>query len=293
VSSAAGDPYLEPASGVLRDLLGITDTAELARAEGGAVRVAADRPGTAAAARPLRPRPPARGEGQTAQPSPISLPGTSGISRNTSISCRTRKNQAARRTRTSQTTQRKHGLTSGAEPAPAPPGLATQHRKGKPRPQSCSSRQMSMPKPVCPNMATATPLGPPEPRRRRSSTPGCSSWTRNHPLQNPSSRGRGTEGLCLGAASLRSGHLRGIGPEPEPGRILIPGDGAAGDQGAQNRPACPAMAARDACGLSRLNDLLALWSQAHMPSCNRQVTSTSVHIAKPGSASAPRGHAPL
>jgi hypothetical protein len=32
--------------------------------------------------------------------------------------------------------------------------------------------------------------------------------------QNPSSRGRGTEGLCLGPASLHSGHLRGIGPEP-------------------------------------------------------------------------------
>jgi hypothetical protein len=83
------------------------------------------------------------------------------------------------------------------------------------------------------------------------------------------------------------------GPNREPGRILIPGDGAAGDQGAQNRPACPAMAARDACGLSRLNDLLALWSQAHMPSCNRQVTSTSVHMAKPGPASAHRAHAPL
>ena len=26
--------------------------------------------------------------------------------------------------------------------------------------------------------------------------------------------GRGAEGLCLGAASLYSGHLRGIGPEP-------------------------------------------------------------------------------
>lgn len=30
--------------------------------------------------------------------------------------------------------------------------------------------------------------------------------------QNPSSRGRGMEGPCLGAASLHSGHLRGIGP---------------------------------------------------------------------------------
>ena len=72
---------------------------------------------------PGRPRlSPAWGQGQTMRPSPISLPGTSGISRNTSISCRTRKNQAARRTRTSQTMQRKHGLTSGAEPAPAAPG---------------------------------------------------------------------------------------------------------------------------------------------------------------------------
>jgi cell filamentation protein len=33
VSHAAGDPYLDPASGVLHNLLGITDAAELARAE--------------------------------------------------------------------------------------------------------------------------------------------------------------------------------------------------------------------------------------------------------------------
>ena len=33
MSSAAGDLYLDPASGVLRNLLGITDAAELARAE--------------------------------------------------------------------------------------------------------------------------------------------------------------------------------------------------------------------------------------------------------------------
>ena len=84
------------------------------------------------------------------------------------------------------------------------------------------------------------------------------------------------------------------GPNREPGRILILGDGVAGDQGAQNRPACPAMAANATpAGLSGLNDLLALWSQAHMPSCKRQVTSTSVHMAKPGSARGPRGHAPL
>jgi hypothetical protein len=124
---------------------------------------------------------------------------------------------------------------------------------------------MSMRKPVkCPNMATATPLGPPEPRRQRSSTPGCSSWTRN-PIRR---RIRLPEGAARKvSASVRRACVpdtyAASGPNREPGRILIPGDGAAGDQGAQNRPACPAMAARDACGLSRLNDLLALWSQAH------------------------------
>jgi hypothetical protein len=50
--------------------------------------------------------------------------------------------------------------------------------------------------------------------------------------QLPSSpRGR-AEGLRLGVASSHSGHLHGIGPlNQEPGRTLIPGDGAAGDQG--------------------------------------------------------------
>src|SRR5689334_1533832 len=54
-------------------------------------------------------------------------------------------------------------------------------------------------------------------------------------------RGRGAEGLCLGAASLQyiPDASAASGPEPEPARALIPGDGAAGDQEAQNRTACP------------------------------------------------------
>ena len=155
-------------------------------------------------------------------------------------------------------------------------------------------RQMSMPKPVCPNMATATPLGPPGPRRRRSSTPGCSSWTRNHP-PTESVFPRARHGRS--SASVRRACIPDIyaasGPNREPGRILIPGDGAAGDQGLRIGLPARQWRLRDACGLSRLNDLLALWSQAHMPSCNRQVTSTSIHMAKPGPASVPRGHAPL
>jgi hypothetical protein len=91
-------------------------------------------------------------------------------------------------------------------------------------------------------MATATPLGPPGPRRRRSSTPGCSSWTRSHlPPESVFPRPRKV------AASVRRAYIRDTsaasGPEPEPERILIPGDGAAGYQEAQDRPACPAIEA--------------------------------------------------
>ena len=153
---------------------------------------------------------------------------------------------------------------------------------------------MSMPKPVCPNMATATPLGPPGPQTAQKQYAGLLEVD----AQPSAARIRLPEGAARKvSASVR----RACIPDTyaasrlnrDPGRILIPGDGAAGDQGAQNRPACPAMAARDACGLSRLNDFLALWSQAYMSSCNRQVTSTSIHMTKPGPASVPRGHAPL
>jgi hypothetical protein len=102
-----------------------------------------------------------------------------------------------------------------------------------------------MPKPVCPNMATATPLGP----------PGVETAQKQHAAgllkldaQPSAARIRLPEGAARKvSASVRRtcipGHLRGVGPEPGPGRILIPGDGAVGDQGAQNRPACPTMAA--------------------------------------------------
>jgi hypothetical protein len=86
---------------------------------------------------------------------------------------------------------------------------------------------------------------------------------------------------------------RRSGPNQQPGRILVPGDGAAGDQGLRIGLPARQWRLRDACGLSRLNDFLALWSQAHVPSGNRQVTSTSIHMAKPVPASVPRGHAPL
>jgi hypothetical protein len=154
---------------------------------------------------------------------------------------------------------------------------------------------MSMPKPVrARTWRPPLPSARRGPRRRRSSTPGCSSWTRNHPQPAASSL-RARRGRSLpwcGELTFRA-PTRHRAPNQQPGRILIPGDGAAGDQGLRiGLPARP-WRLRDACGLSRLNDFLALWSQAHMPSCNRQVTSTSIHMAKPGPASVSRGHAPL
>jgi hypothetical protein len=73
--------------------------------------------------------------------------------------------------------------------------------------------QMSMPKPVCPNMATATPLGPPGAQtaeKQHAGLPKLDAQPSAARIRLP----EGAEGLCLGAASLHSGHLRGIGPEP-------------------------------------------------------------------------------
>jgi len=86
-------------------------------------------------------------------------------------------------------------------------------RRANPR-----SSQMSMPKPVCPNMATAAAR--------------CGELTFGTP---PRQRA----------------------PNRGPGRTPIPGDGAAGDQRAQDGHARQ-WRLRDACGLSRLNDFLAL-----------------------------------
>jgi hypothetical protein len=51
--------------------------------------------------------------------------------------------------------------------------------------------------------------------------------------QNPSFRGRGTDGLCsvAGAANSHPDTYAASDPNQKPGRSLIPGDGAAGDQG--------------------------------------------------------------
>jgi len=104
--------------------------------------------------------------------------------------------------------------------------------------------QMSMPKRVRARTWRPPLLGPPGPRHRRSSTPGCSSRTRSHPPPAsvlPESAVRKSL-PWRGELTFRTPTLHRA-PNQQPGKILIPGDGAAGDQEAQNRPACPAMAA--------------------------------------------------
>jgi hypothetical protein len=157
-----------------------------------------------------------------------------------------------------------------------------------------SHRQMSMPKPVCPNMATVTPIASAGPGRRRSSTPGGLRWARSHPPPEsifPRARDGRSLPRCGELTSRTSSRHRA--PNREPGRILIPGDGAAGDQGLRTGlpPGDGGYATPAACPVS--TDFLALWSQAQMPSCNRQVTSTSIDIAEPGRLALRRRHAPL
>jgi hypothetical protein len=127
-------------------------------------------------------------------------------------------------------------------------------------------------------MATATPSARRAPRRRRSSMPGYSSWTPSH----PASASVFPEGVARRvSASMRRAHIPDTyaASDPESGtwKDLDPRRRSSRGSRAQNRPVCLAMALRDACGLSRLNDFLALWSQAHMPSCNRQSKSISIH----------------
>jgi hypothetical protein len=127
-----------------------------------------------------------------------------------------------------------------------------------------SIRQMSMPKPV--RARTWRPPLPSArrwPRRRRSSTPGCSSWTRNHPQPAavlPESAARKVSALVWRAhipdTYAASGPESATWKDPDPRRRSSRGSGA------QNRPACPAMAATRRLRPVLLNDFLALWSQA-------------------------------
>jgi hypothetical protein len=149
-------------------------------------------------------------------------------------------------------------------------------------------KQMSMPKQVWPNMAIATPRGPPGHRQRRSSTPGCSSWTRSHPPASvfPRAQHRRVSAPTQDAASSYPDTYAATGAEPGTWKDPDPRRRSNRGSGAQNRPACAATAATRRLRPVPSQRFLAPWSQAHTPSCSRQVTSTSVRMVKPGPASA-------
>jgi hypothetical protein len=107
---------------------------------------------------------------------------------------------------------------------------------------SYSHRQMSMPKPVCPNMATATAPGRRGPggaeAARRVAQAGRATIRRT--IRRPEGAARKV------SASVRRacipGHLRGIGPEPGTWKDPDPRRSSR-DQEARNRAACPVLAA--------------------------------------------------
>ena len=94
---------------------------------------------------------------------------------------------------------------------------------------------MSMPKPVGPNMATATPLGPPRAQTAQKQHAGLLELDAQ-PSVASIRLPEGAAPKVSAPVQVRRAHIRTptrhrapVGQEP--GRILIPGDGAAGDQG--------------------------------------------------------------
>jgi hypothetical protein len=127
-----------------------------------------------------------------------------------------------------------------------------------------------------PNMATATPSARRGPRRRRSSTPGRSSWTRSHPPPAsvlPESAARKVSAL------VRRAHIPGTyaasGPEsatwkdPDPRRRSSRGSGGSeqaclpGNGGYATPAACPVSTTSWRYGLRRTCRLLT--GRSHRP----------------------------
>jgi hypothetical protein len=133
---------------------------------------------------------------------------------------------------------------------------------------------------MCPNIATPLAVACRERRRHRSTTPGCSSWTPSPAIrrQNPSSRGRRTEGACLGAAGLHSGYLRSPGLDPGTRKDPDPRRRSSRGSGPQNRPARPATAAARRMRPVPSTTSWRYGSQPHMPSRNHNNLHPHGHL---------------
>jgi hypothetical protein len=125
-------------------------------------------------------------------------------------------------------------------------------------------RQMSMPKRVRAEHGDRNSLGPPGPRRRRSSTPGCSSWTRSHPPPAsvlPESAARKVPALVRRAhipdTCAASGPGSATWKDPDPRRRSSRGSGGSeqaclpGDGGYATPAACPVTTTSWRYGLRR------------------------------------------
>jgi hypothetical protein len=118
-----------------------------------------------------------------------------------------------------------------------------------------------------PNIATSASLARPgqdaAETGRRFARAGYEAIRR----QNPFSLGDATGGPCLGCAERGfRADMRHRGPDRGRGRILIPGDGAAWDQGSeQANPPTRGGYATLAASLSSRNGFLPPWSQAPVP----------------------------
>ena len=119
-----------------------------------------------------------------------------------------------------------------------------------------SFRQMSMPKPVGPNMATATPLGPPEPQTAQKQYAGSLERGRAaicRQNQSPGGAARKVSApvrpACIPDTSAASGPRSGNLEGPR-----SPATEQPGIRGLRTGLPAPRWRLRNACGLSRLND---------------------------------------
>jgi hypothetical protein len=131
---------------------------------------------------------------------------------------------------------------------------------------------MSMPKQVGPNMATATPLGPPGPRQRRSSTPGLPELDTQPSaasIRLPGGAVPKVSAPAQGAASSYPGTYAASGPglgtwkDPDPRRRSSRGSGlriglrARGNSGYATPAACSVSTTSWRYGLRRTRRLVA------------------------------------
>ena len=141
-----------------------------------------------------------------------------------------------------------------------------------------------MSKPVGPNMATALPSA----RRgldAQKQHAGLPAQPSAASIRLPESAAPKVSAPAQGAASSYPDTYAASGPEPGTWKDPDPRRRSNRGSEAQNRPAYAATTATRRLRPVPSQRFLVLWSQAHTPSCSRQVTSTSIRMVKPGTAS--------